>query len=137
MSTDKLINSIMNYQMPNIIDRCQKDFKYTNEDMILLEKEFKRFLILCVLKKDPYENIGMYSSDVDNLWHSFILFTKEYATFCHQYAGHFIHHAPRINNQRSPEEIEASRKNFKYFVDSYEKIFGEEIHPIWLLDHCM
>lgn len=31
---------------------------------------------------------------VDIGWHTFILYTREYASFCHRVAGHFIHHAP-------------------------------------------
>lgn len=31
---------------------------------------------------------------VDIGWHTFILYTREYAAFCAKLAGHFIHHAP-------------------------------------------
>lgn len=31
---------------------------------------------------------------VDIGWHNFILYTREYAQFCHRIAGRFIHHAP-------------------------------------------
>ncbi|WP_338598793.1 hypothetical protein [Saccharopolyspora sp. SCSIO 74807] len=34
------------------------------------------------------------SSKVDVGWHTFILYTKEYAAFCHRYAGRFVHHVP-------------------------------------------
>ena len=32
--------------------------------------------------------------DVDKAWHAFLLHTREYAEFCHQIAGRFIHHVP-------------------------------------------
>lgn len=31
---------------------------------------------------------------VDNMWHEFILFTREYAAFCDAQFGQFIHHSP-------------------------------------------
>lgn len=34
------------------------------------------------------------SPAVDIGWHTFILHTREYASFCEQVAGRFIHHAP-------------------------------------------
>jgi hypothetical protein len=34
------------------------------------------------------------SALVDIGWHSFLLHTREYASFCHQVAGRFLHHVP-------------------------------------------
>src|SRR5690606_8363435 len=95
---DEITSGIMNFSMPHIIKRCQKDFNYTDEDMVILEHELKRYFILCALKKDTETMVNMYSVDVDNLWHSFILFTKEYDHFCNSCVGYFIHHMPKIND---------------------------------------
>jgi hypothetical protein len=123
--------------MNDITERCKKDYNYSDEDIIILEQELKRFLILCSLKENVHANVSMYSTDVDNLWHSFILFTKEYAQFCKDNAQHFIHHSPRTNTASlTSEDFHGIRKDFHAFVDMYEKTFQEEIHPIWLLDRC-
>jgi hypothetical protein len=34
------------------------------------------------------------SSMVDTGWHTFLLYTREYAAFCEKVAGRFIHHVP-------------------------------------------
>lgn len=49
------------------------------------------FLQLCAAEPE-----GHYSPSqlVDVGWHTFILYTREYAVFCEKVAGHFIHHAP-------------------------------------------
>ena len=133
---DKVIEKVMAYQMPDIIERCKKDFDYTDEDMQILEKEFKRFLILCILRPDSDPGVGMYSKDVDNLWHTFILFTKEYAAFCMRYNNSFIHHVPTLDKDRTPEKLKNSGKKFQKFINMYETTFNEEIHPIWFLDRC-
>ncbi|BBZ44933.1 glycine-rich domain-containing protein [Mycobacterium parmense] len=49
------------------------------------------FLSLCA--GDPDGNFSP-APLVDIGWHTFILYTKPYADFCHQACGRFIHHAP-------------------------------------------
>ena len=132
--TAEKISQVMAYSMPNVIRRCQKDFGYSDADMIILEKELKRFLIMCMVLDSDY--IGMYSKDVDNLWHSFILFTKEYAEFGQSFAGKFIHHAPEINDDKTEDELIKSREGFRFFVKNYQQIFNEKANDIWFLDIC-
>ncbi len=122
--------------MPQVINRCKKEHNYTDQDMIILEQELKKYLALSAVKTKEDLGTGMFSHDVDNLWHAFILFTPEYAEFCNNYIGHFIHHAPEINEHRSPEQQEEARKDFQAFVKNYEETFGEEVHAIWFLDMC-
>lgn len=133
---EAIIADIMAYQMPDVITRCQKDHHYSDEDMVILEQELKRYLILAIVKTDIPGGSGMYSTDVDNLWHSFILFTKEYADFCNLHARHFIHHAPETDFNKTPEKLAETRADFQAFIKNYELTFNEEIHPIWLLDMC-
>lgn len=40
---------------------------------------------------------------VDIGWHTFILYTREYATFCERVAGYFIHHVPNDDEAASSE----------------------------------
>ncbi|MFA6065649.1 MAG: hypothetical protein WC707_00525 [Candidatus Babeliaceae bacterium] len=136
IDSEAVMHNIMAYPMTDIIARCKKDHKYTDEDMIILEKELKRYLSLSGVKTKGDVGMGMYSKHVDNLWHTFILFTHEYAEFCNKYFGHFIHHMPKTDMQKSPEKVQEARADFQAFVKNYQKVFKEEIHPIWLLDMC-
>jgi hypothetical protein len=34
------------------------------------------------------------SESIDSMWHTFLLFTKDYRTFCIDYLGKFIEHEP-------------------------------------------
>ena len=132
-----IIKAIMDYKMPHVIARCQKDYNYTDEDMVILEQELKKYLALSAVKAKDELGTGMFSSHVDNLWHSFILFTKEYEEFCNNYIGYFVHHMPEIDKEnRSLEKRKESLKDFEAFIKNYEETFHEEIHPIWILDMC-
>lgn len=50
------------------------------------------FLLLC--SADPNGPHYAPSPLVDEGWHTFILYTKEYATFCREVSSGFIHHEP-------------------------------------------
>jgi hypothetical protein len=50
---------------------------------------------------------------VDEMWHTFVLFTREYSRYCHTRFGYFMHHAPttRTEKQRLHREfLRAPRK---------------------------
>ncbi|MDG5978301.1 hypothetical protein H010_23830 [Hydrogenophaga taeniospiralis CCUG 15921] len=40
--------------------------------------------------------VSMPSQVVDDLWHEFILYTKNYDAFCRQAFGRFLHHTPAV-----------------------------------------
>ena len=42
---------------------------------------------------------------VDIGWHTFIVYTRDYAAFCDQYAGRFIHHLPSDDPETAPDHI--------------------------------
>jgi hypothetical protein len=75
--------------------------------------------------------LPMSSALVDAAWHQFVLFTREYAEFCRQHLGAFLHHGPTLADgppaaQRSPEE----------FVQRYEAQFGP-LPPVWRDAECL
>lgn len=48
------------------------------------------FLGTCAVTTEPLSP----SPDVDLGWHTFILYTSDYAAFCDRIAGRFLHHVP-------------------------------------------
>ena len=83
--------------------------------------EFKRYMALVGL---GYRGLGMASSLVDEVWHDFILFTREYAGFCQAAFGEFIHHVPRTSRDPLPEPAP------ERFVTAYEEAFGP-LPAVW------
>lgn len=133
MASASTYDKVMQFPLTDIVARCKKDHNYTDEDMELLERELRKFLYLCVTCKDA---VGMYSKDVDNLWHTFILFTHEYCAFSTLANGSYIHHDPvRENNRPSTEESwKKASEDYAQFIRTYEATFNQLIDPIWLLD---
>lgn len=95
------IQKVMDYPIPHILDRYKKDYKVTDEIAKIHEKELKRYFIVTV---ENDSNTDMFSPQVDNLWHTFLLFTRDYDTFCKELFGHFIHHEPRLTPSKPASE---------------------------------
>jgi hypothetical protein len=64
----------------------------TEKDEFLVARALRSFFLIH-LRTAP-TGIGMPSRVVDDLWHEFILDTREYSAFCEQAFGAYFHHIP-------------------------------------------
>jgi hypothetical protein len=96
-----------------LVKRITNDFSHQSIRQELAERimnEALGFLVLCARRPD--EPFGP-SELVDIGWHTFILYTREYAEFCERIAGRFIHHNPyddptKIYRKRALEKTTAA-----------------------------
>lgn len=88
------IEKAMKFPIPQVLKRYQKDYEVSEKVAREHEKELKRFLIICA--ENHPNSTDMFSQEIDNLWHTFLLFTKDYAQYCNENFGHFVHHVPKI-----------------------------------------
>lgn len=80
--------------------------KYPKASKSDIEKAFCgaiSYFILC--KKYRNNNIPMPSVVVDEVWHEFILHTRDYEYFCQKYLGFFLHHVPNDDESNIDENI--------------------------------
>lgn len=62
---------------------------------------------------------------VDKLWHAFILNTKLYREFCHEYVGSYIDHDPtEVTNTELPKEKYAA-----FTLKLLKEQFGNRVQP--------
>lgn len=93
---------INNQLWRRLVDRIVMDLKFQeligHEDSDAQHRWAERILdqALGFLRLCAAEPEGRYQPSVlvDIGWHTFILHTREYATFCQELTGGFIHHAP-------------------------------------------
>ena len=70
-----------------------KEYGITQEQYKVLLPEYQRFLLLAM----TYHGMGMFSRQIDTIWHSHILSTLKYQEFAETFnEGHFINHLPQI-----------------------------------------
>jgi hypothetical protein len=116
----------MAFPMDPIVVRYMEEQRLPAEVAREHERELKRYLALCALDAD-----GAYGMNgpVDELWHTFITFTRDYARFCDEVAGCFIHHIPTPPDAGYDADGAAS---YQHTLDAYAATFGEEAPPeVW------
>ncbi|MBD9450273.1 hypothetical protein IB244_01585 [Rhizobium sp. RHZ02] len=100
--------------------------RYCKEEGLSMEiaqdhrREMLRFLALCGTATLHGKRYGMTGA-VDELWHTFVIFTREYAAFCDAVAGRFLHHVPEVEGQMSENTFE----HYLAFLVDYEAVFNE------------
>jgi hypothetical protein len=87
-------------------------------------RELMRFLALSATAVDHGRFYGMMGA-IDELWHTFVIFTREYAEFCDKVAGRFLHHVPEVEGASSTVAFD----NYLAFLADYERIYGERPAP--------
>lgn len=91
LSTNQvLINKILKYEHPALVEKLQQKLGISNEEALELFNDTKRFLFLCGINNEVFVPTG----SIDEGWHHFILYTKDYVDFCQENFGRFIHHKP-------------------------------------------
>lgn len=93
----------------------------TRDEARLLFRELKRWIVLSELH--PQRSIPMFSSRVDEAWHQFVLFTREYERFCQRFTARFIHHTPAEAPELPPAELTDSM-SYEHFCERYVELFG-------------
>lgn len=113
-----IIDTAMNFDIKKVMARYIRDNGLTEEVACEHEIEIKRYLAMCAI--NPKAHYGM-RGPIDELWHTFVIFTRDYARFCEEVAGRFIHHIPETGEDRAKGSDSYAR-----FLNDYEEIFG---HP--------
>lgn len=85
-----LLNSVMAYEHPELIDRYKRKLDMNDEDARELFADTKRYLYLCAVAGKPLAP----PHAVDQGWHEFLMYTKDYQDFCFAHLGKFVHHNP-------------------------------------------
>lgn len=98
------IQKALDYPLPHVVARYKKDYKVSDEDAKIHETELKKFLILAA-ENYPDKKTEMYSKKVDDFWHTFLLFTKDYEKYCKEVLGQFVHHVPKTEEEKSKRLI--------------------------------
>ncbi len=87
-------NFIRHYKFPpGLLQKLQQTHPQIQaKEYSLVAQGLRQFFLSYLLcNKQP---VAMPSRIADDLWHEFILYTKQYAEFCQQAFGDFFHHTP-------------------------------------------
>ena len=84
----------------------------TPKDCQLVARALREFFLAHLKSKRGF--VGMPSRVVDDLWHEFILHTREYQRFCDNAFGKYFHHVPAGAMGKNKYSDEALRLTWRY-----------------------
>lgn len=121
--------SALTYEAPFLYEKLLKNHVVESwAEADTLFREVKRYLVLTAA--DPTIAWTMYSLRIDEIWHQFILFTRQYIEYCSQNFGRYIQHAPstapavELPQRRAPS-------TFAMFAGRYAELYGEHLPDPW------
>lgn len=78
--------------------------------------------MLCALDKSKGYAIR---NPIDEMWHTFIIFTKDYFDFCRLLGKAYLHHAPTEESTRKAS-AKSRFDSYMELLSDYESAFGYE-----------
>lgn len=103
------LEDLLNYKNEDVVESFTASFAIERDEADDIFREMLKFLWLSHHSNDPLLRvIDAPISIIDEMWHIFILFTKEYNDFSYRYFGRFMHHSPVTEAQRRKEQSEWS-----------------------------
>jgi hypothetical protein len=80
---------------PGLLERLeQRHPGFGRKDSALVSQGLRQFFLAYLMSGKRF--VSMPSQVADDLWHEFILYTREYDTFCRRAFGGFLHHTPAV-----------------------------------------
>lgn len=110
----EVLERILAFRSPGIPARIAKKMEIPIEEAEKLFAETLKYLYVCRQARKVRIPISP-SLVLDEGWHTFILFTKEYARFCEECVGEFIHHVPDTG-EPNPERYFVSRQVAEFLL---------------------
>jgi hypothetical protein len=120
---------ILNHVIPKyILKRTVKEGHFaTTEDARIAGIELMKYIVLCL--ENPNVRIGMWSEDIDEIWHTYVLHTREYFAFSRDVLGvDYFHHTPLIISDNG--ESNMPQDGGANFIRLYNEKFGD-LPSIW------
>nr|WP_175368848.1 hypothetical protein [Tardiphaga robiniae] len=91
----------------------------TRKDSALVSHGLRQFFVAHLMSGRRF--VSMPSQVADDLWHEFILYTRDYDRFCRRAFGRFLHHTPAVMLTAHRKDNEGLRRVWWYCC-KYENI---------------
>jgi hypothetical protein len=79
---------------PQLLEKLEKQHSFTRKESALVGNGLRQFFL--AYHGSGYGYVSMPSQLADDLWHEFILYTRDYNDFCTKAFGRFLHHTPAV-----------------------------------------
>ena len=120
------IEKAMAFSIDPVLHRYANTFTLPMSIVCEHERELKRYLVMCAARE---QWVGIYGlcGPVDDLWHTFIIFTRMYLDFCSTVAGRFLHHTP--TEAANGAAYENYARTLRVYEDTFKEMPPAHIWP--------
>ena len=103
-----------------LLERLEKHHPgFERKDSALVSRGLRQFFLAYLMSGKRH--VSMPSQVADDLWHEFILYTRDYDAFCRRAFGGFLHHTPAVVLSEHRKSNEGLRRVWWYCC-KYENI---------------
>ena len=96
-----------------LLQRLEQHYPaFERKDSALVSRGLRQFFLAYLMSGKRY--VSMPSQVADELWHEFILYTREYDAFCRRAFGGFLHHTPAVVLSEHRKSNEGLRRVWWY-----------------------
>jgi len=113
------LEEALDFNGDEVIYKFMESYDVTFEEGAELFEETKKWLWYCMHYEKSFIDKSMLM--IDNMWHTFILFTKLYSQYCNSKFGIFLHHSPATKKEKDKFRLERKENIKKVLQDSYQK----------------
>ena len=145
MTNFPTLDQVLGYKNSSVCQRYQKDYP---QNALAAEQALAELIKYLWLgqkqahdQKSHPEDESLYfmcamhaeMKEIDDMWHTFLLFTRDYEVFCKTYFEVFIHHIPTTEDADMPKDYEMDLT--RYLSYAYDHL-GEETLCLWFAEQC-
>lgn len=129
------LEQVLTYENIDVVDGLMKALDINKKEAECLFKEAIKWLWYCNQPKTKdHRYIDKSLAIIDEVWHTFILYTKDYAHFCLTHFGKYMHHAPTsiaeakiVSETPKKKLMEKKRKQLELVYE----VMGKETFIKW------
>jgi hypothetical protein len=107
------LEEALGYRNRHVVDRFVEQHPLPREEAEDLFVETLRWLWVCRRADHDPAAPEMFIDEclelLDEMWHTFVLFTREYTGYCETYLGGYVHHEPTTSEQKAAMKRERER----------------------------
>jgi hypothetical protein len=134
------LRDVLAYRHRGVLRRYCKEHNASEQEAEEVFQQTLKWLYLCYRASIGTDGFACTISPdlekIDWMWHTFLLFTLDYADFCTRYFGLFIHHVPTEEEDEVVVEEETLRTVLARQYGLVYDVLGEETLTAWY-DECL
>lgn len=118
------LKEILSYEHPDVVDAFLARFPMPDSEAKEIFQEMLKMMWLMAIRKEEAAANVITSPDrinvfeqmrvLDEMWHTFILFSQDYHKFCETNFGYYLHHMPTTVSDRKRERLSAQADPIAY-----------------------